>query len=269
MTGARDLRHAGAFYALALVLALAVALGADTLGEATPLVTMFTPLAAVLVLRLAVLRDGWRRAAWGELGLFRAGLRYWPAAMVLPFVVLLPGYALVWAVSGAPADLAGGRPALQAAVQLVLSLAIGTTLGALGEEVGWRGYLQPRLRSLGPWLSLFLTGLLHGLWHLPLILLTPFYHAAGAPWAVVPLFLATLTLTGPIYGYLRIASASIWPVALMHRSVNVFWERLNAATLTDAPWLEEYVAGESGIAVIAMLAVLVVALKLLWRPPDL
>ena len=41
-------------------------------------------------------------------------------------------------------------------------------------------------------------GFLHGVWHLPLILLTPFYHAGGTWWATVPLFLAALTLSGPV-----------------------------------------------------------------------
>jgi len=31
-----------------------------------------------------------------------------------------------------------------------------------------------------------LTGLLHGIFHLPLILLTPFYHSAGNKLIVVP-----------------------------------------------------------------------------------
>lgn len=41
---------------------------------------------------------------------------------------------------------------------------------AFGEEWGWRGYLLPRL-PLGVWSALLLSGLIHGLWHAPILLL--------------------------------------------------------------------------------------------------
>ncbi|SPH24753.1 hypothetical protein DEA8626_03791 [Defluviimonas aquaemixtae] len=261
-TERHGLIHGAAFYLIAFALAFAVALAAPWLGEATPFVTMFTPLTAVLLLRLVILRDGWTRAAWTEMGLTRAGLRFWPLAILLPPVVLLPGYAVVWAFTMAPADLTGARPPGQFVVQLAVSLLLGTALGALGEEVGWRGYLQPRLNPLGPWRSLWLTGFMHGFWHLPLLILTPYYHAAGSLLVVVPLFLITFTLTGPVYGWLRIVSLSIWPVALMHRGVNTWWERFDAMTAQESQRAAEYVAGQSGIMPIAMLALVIVFLAI-------
>jgi membrane protease YdiL (CAAX protease family) len=40
------------------------------------------------------------------------------------------------------------------------------------EEIGWRGYLPPKLATGYPRLAPALVGLLHGIWHLPLMLLT-------------------------------------------------------------------------------------------------
>ena len=41
----------------------------------------------------------------------------------------------------------------------------------LGEELGWRGFLLPRLMPLGKWKAYGLLGLIWGLWHAPLILI--------------------------------------------------------------------------------------------------
>ena len=62
----------------------------------------------------------------------------------------------------------------------------------IGEEIGWRGYLLPHLMKLGQLRASITTGFLHGVWHLPLLLLTPFYHQDGNRWIVVALFLVAL-----------------------------------------------------------------------------
>jgi len=98
----------------------------------------------------------------------------------------------------------------------------------VAEEIGWRGYLLPHLLPLGPMRAMLLSGLLHGLWHLPLLLLTPFYHASGNRLLVVGLFLLTLTVAGLLYGYLRLTSGSVWPVALAHGALNTFWIQFSA-----------------------------------------
>lgn len=249
------------FYGLALAFALAVALAAPRLGEAVLLITMFTPMLAVLIVKLFFLRDIGSRAGWSELGLHRGGFRYWPLAICLGFVAVASGYlflaAFGWArlISPPLADI----PRL--AIQLSASLLIGAVLGALGEEIGWRGFLLPRLLPMGAFRASLLVGLLQGLWHLPLILLTPNYHS-GFGWIVVPLFVAALTFSGPVFGYLRIVSASVWPAAILHRSVNLFWDRFDDATEGGDPLVRESIAGESGLA---MIVCLVVICWLLWR----
>ncbi|MBF9034148.1 CPBP family intramembrane metalloprotease [Rhodobacterales bacterium HKCCE2091] len=258
------LHQAAWFYIIALALALGVALAAPRLGEATPLVTMFTPLLAVLVVRLALVRDGWRLRNWADIGLHRPGFRYWPLALLLPLLLLLPGYLLAWGVAGARVELPGGADAVREIVRLAVTVLVGAALGALGEEVGWRGYMLPRLIALGVAPASLLTGFLHGAWHLPLLLLTPFYHAEGNPWLVAPLFLAVLTASGPVFAYLRLASASIWPVALCHRAVNTLWERLDMATITDRDWIPAYLTGESGVAALAVLVVMGLVIRRGW-----
>ena len=261
------LRDAVLFYLLALGMATAVALLAPALGDGVLLLTMFTPLAAVLAVRLLVVRDGWTLKAWADIGLHRPGFRYWPLALILPLIVILPGYLLLWGTETGRLAVAADVSPPREAMRLAIAILAGAALGALGEEVGWRGYLLPRLMPLGRWPAMFATGFLHGVWHLPLILLTPFYHSAGTVWITVVLFLATLTLAGGVYGTLRIASASIWPVALAHRALNTYWDRLDTMTQSGLGWLKDYVAGESGIAVIVTLALVLLVLRR-WPVAD-
>jgi len=142
---------------------------------------------------------------------------------------------------------------------LALNLAMGVVL-AFTEEVGWRGYMLPRLAAIGLMPAMLLVGLAQGIWHLPLMLLTPFYHSGGNPLIVVPLFLVTLSLAGVFYGYLRVWSGSVWPVAIAHAVYNFVWNLGSEFVASDAPETMEYIGGESGLLVIAGLAVVAVVL---------
>jgi membrane protease YdiL (CAAX protease family) len=65
-------------------------------------------------------------------------------------------------------------PAVILSVLLVTSLLTGpffNGLVAFGEELGWRGYLLPRLMPLGKRRAYLLVGVIWGLWHAPLVLM--------------------------------------------------------------------------------------------------
>lgn len=235
------------FYVIAFGLCLIVALLSSVLGEATPLVAMFTPLTAVLLMFFVVTRDGYSRAGWLSLGLHRPGLRSWGLAVLAPLLVLGCAYGTVWGIGVGQVTLPDGRTLLALPIKLIVAIAVGTLLGALGEEVGWRGYLLPQLMSLGRTRALLLSGFLHGVWHLPVMLLTPFYHSLGNRFIVLALFLMSITAAGVFYGYLRLTSESVWPAAIAHRAVNTIWDQLATLTVTTSPLALEYLAGESGL----------------------
>jgi membrane protease YdiL (CAAX protease family) len=148
---------------------------------------------------------------------------------------------------------AGAGSAMQPR-NLVVSIVL-TLVFVLGEEIGWRGYLLPHLSGLGRRRALLLSGLLHGIWHLPVLLLTPYYHHTGTPLLVVPLFLAGLTCTGVFYGQLRLMTASVWPATIAHTAGNSLSTAFTALTVTAAPLVLEYLVGESGIFTVIGLAV--------------
>lgn len=254
---------AGLYYLIAIVLAWLVASFGQELGERSALLTMFTPLLAVLLMLLVVTRDGYTRAGWGMLGLHHMGWRSWGLAVMGPLLVMGCTYAIVWRIGIGRLDLAQYPGTIDFLLNLVISLIV-TTLFAAAEEIGWRGYLLPHLLPLGRMQAMLISGLLHGLWHLPLMLLTPFYHAGGNRLLVTTLFLLTLTVAGVLYGYLRLTSGSIWPAALAHGALNTFWYQFSAVTVAVSyPLLLEYLAGESGL--LSLLGATLLAGWLLYR----
>jgi len=65
------------------------------------------------------------------------------------------------------------EPALLLPLLFVSTLFVGPTINgvvALGEEIGWRGYLLPRLMPLGKIKAYILIGVIWGLWHAPLVI---------------------------------------------------------------------------------------------------
>jgi hypothetical protein len=138
-----------------------------------------------------------------------------------------------------------------------------SALNALLEgRIIFRGYLLPRLFRLGKLRASLVAGAAHAVWHLPLILLTLLYHPEGNRLLVIPLFLLTLTAAGAVYGYLRLASDSLWPPAILHAAFNGFNELLAGFTLAAMPLAAEYLGGESGL--LSLVASVVVA-GWLWR----
>jgi membrane protease YdiL (CAAX protease family) len=224
---------------------------------------MFTPLMAVLLMFFVVTRDGYSRAGWLSLGLHRPGLRSWGLAVLMPLLAIGGAYGAAWSIGAGQLNMPGGREMVTLPVKLIISIAFGALLGALGEEVGWRGYLLPHLMPLGRTRAMLVTGFLHGVWHLPVMLLTPFYHGIGNRFIVVPLFLLSITVAGVFYGYLRLTSNSVWPAAIAHRAVNTFWDQFATLTAPVSPLALEYLAGESGV--FTLIGIILIAGWLLYR----
>ncbi|MGX1695285.1 CPBP family intramembrane glutamic endopeptidase [Microbacterium keratanolyticum] len=104
-------------------------------------------------------------------------------------------------------------------VNILIAALILNVLPALGEEVGWRGWLLPKLLPLGPWPAIAASGVIWGLWHAPVILLGHNY--PGAPgWLAMLAMIAFCTIVGGLLGWLRIRSDSVWPAALAHSALN-------------------------------------------------
>jgi len=117
-------------------------------------------------------------------------------------------------------------PTLLAVVQIIASMIYGpfiNTFFALGEEIGWRGFLFPALsRRFSNTKAHLLTGLIWGVWHTPINMLGHNYglEYPGYPWlGIVAMCLFTFSI-GVYFSWLSEKSGSIWPAALAHGAVN-------------------------------------------------
>ncbi len=260
-----SLREAVTFVGLVFVIVTGTALALPHAGFITPMLAMQTPVLVVLLITVFETARGRRGALLSSLGVRRLGLRSWPVAFAVAAVAILvlPYSAAVALGSAALAPLNSSAGFwFGSAASVVIDLAIGTVL-LLGEEIGWRGYLLPRVQALTSkrWAALAV-GFVHGLFHLPLILLTTTYDSVGSRWVVAPMVVVTVTLAGVIYGWLRDRSGSVWPVAVAHATINNLIAG-GGLIIVVAPVTLAYTAGESGVA--TLVAVLGFAAVLLVR----
>jgi membrane protease YdiL (CAAX protease family) len=261
MTRASLRTQVGLFLVVTYVLALAIVLVLPDTSDAAPLLSIFAPVIATAVTIAVTAPPGQRRAAWARIGLGRAGLGDWPAAIGLAAAVAVLSYALAAIAGVARIDWSRLTPDV---LQNVAFTLVVFTVILLGEEIGWRGFLLPRLATATTRVkAAFATGAAHAAFHLPLYLLGSTYNSAGSRWIVVPTAMASLTFAGVIYAWLRWRSDSLWPVAVAHNSFNVAFETLGGLAIASSPAALAYNTGETGIA--TMLLTALTALVLIRR----
>ena len=172
-------------------------------------------LLTLLMLRRSLRGLGW---SWG-------GLRYYLIAYALPLAFCLPVYLLVWwlGLGAFDADAfeayrsrTGLPPGLAGALGVVAAALLAAPLGmvaTLGEELGWRGFLVPRLfASMSFTRTSLLTGLAWSAWHYPVVV------------AVLPVFIPKL----PIAYALACFTVSVVAISFVHA-----WLRLRATAPAD------------------------------------
>ena len=202
-----------------------------------PLV-MLVPAVVAIAFRI-IYKEGFRNVGWG--------LRKWwyIIPIVLVPLVVIAGIAalfvtLNWAtLSDKHFVLMDGTVAIQKipmmlgnqtqglaffGLNLVLSLFVQSLLGSIvtiGEEFGWRGYVQEKLiRRFGLNRGLILLGIVWGYWHLPIGLMGwnfPDHPILGA------LILTPISnvFIGIYLGWLYLRSKSIWVPTLAHSAFNL------------------------------------------------
>ena len=100
----------------------------------------------------------------------------------------------------------------------VLAAPFFNGLIALGEEIGWRGYLLPRLMPLGKPRAYLALGVIWGLWHMPLIWIGFTY--PDQPILGTIKFIAMTTAIGIYINELTLANNSCILAAWIHGIFN-------------------------------------------------
>ncbi|WP_299440634.1 type II CAAX endopeptidase family protein [uncultured Aquimarina sp.] len=95
-----------------------------------------------------------------------------------------------------------------------------TSLLTIGEEIGWRGFLQKKLLERNSLLkSLVFLGLVWGFWHFPLII-SGFNYPEYPVWGAFLLFPIITVFISFFMGWLTLNSKSVWPAVFAHGGIN-------------------------------------------------
>lgn len=93
------------------------------------------------------------------------------------------------------------------------------SFGALGEELGWRGYMIPKLEALfGTKKAIIIGGIIWGIWHFPANYIghnfgTDYW---GEPWSGFFVFCVFTVFMGALLVLVTKKTESIWPATFLH-----------------------------------------------------
>jgi membrane protease YdiL (CAAX protease family) len=109
------------------------------------------------------------------------------------------------------------------AVALICTFGLISSLAsALGEEIGWRGFLVPELaRNTSFARTALISGAIWSLWHYP-VLIWGDYNAGTPAWYGLTCFTVMVISISFVFAWMRLKSGSLWTGAMLHASHNLF-----------------------------------------------
>jgi membrane protease YdiL (CAAX protease family) len=209
------------------------------------------------------------RRPFGELGLrWGSTTRYLFGVIFFPYLLAAAVYLTVWFLDlGAfnadrlSALLAHvGLGSLDPRIALPFVLLVTSPLGAvlnsastLGEELGWRGLLSPRLSEATNFArASVITGLIWSAWHYPLMfVLLPSMRPKLPLWYATACFTLSVVGVSFFYTWLRQQSGSVWPAVFLHAACN--GAQTSFEILTIDTGVTHYLTYEYGIGFVIVI----------------
>lgn len=135
-------------------------------------------------------------------------------------------------------------------------------LPALGEEIGWRGFLVPELFKVTSFTrTALISGGIWAVWHYPAVFFADYGNAATPLWFNVIIFTVGVMGISFTMAWLRLRSGSLWPAVVLHASHNLFIQGI-FTPLTADTGITAWVIGEFGAGLALLLAL---TAWLFWR----
>ena len=198
------------------------------------------------------------------------GARYAWLAYLIPLAYALPVYLIVWLTpfggflerdfltrTAAQFGWSNFPPTATLILFLVLTATIGLvakTSRALGEEIGWRGFLVPELNKVvGFTGASVISGLMWAAYHFPVLLFGDYNKGAPA-WYSLTCFTLMVVADSFILAWLTLRSNSLWPAAIFHGSHNLFIQSI-FTPLTRDTGPTNYIIDEFGIGLVITIGV--------------
>jgi membrane protease YdiL (CAAX protease family) len=183
----------------------------------------------------------------------------WYALSILAYPITIAAVLLLGLMLGASTVSSFTVGAFATAM---IPLAVNYLIFALTEEVGWRGYLAPKVYGLNDsLLGHALVGVIWASWHLP-YLRELWAHTSEELVTLLPRFILGTIVFAVVYGEIRIRTGSVWPAVFMHWIGNTFANTLligvaGVGFVSFVPgkeWLGSF--GVEGVLMIALFALL-------------
>jgi uncharacterized protein len=202
------------------------------------LMLMWCPGVSALITRL-IFQHNLRGEGW-----LPGRPRFAIAGYVLPIVYASVAYCVVWLTGF------GAFDATRFHTNALRFILLGTVISlssALGEELGWRGFLVPKLAEGTTFTrTALVSGIIWASWHMPLIILADYNGGTSVPYSILCFVVMVIGISFPM-AWLRLRSGSVWPAALLHASHNLYiqgyFDRVTADT-----GITKYLTGEFGAA---------------------
>ena len=207
----------GTFLAFAAALVACAVLSLWLPGSAAYAAANFLVIlsAPICLVELLCMKKGTRKA-WGLSLTINWKKSLLGIATFALLYLLLSGLSIaaVWMLTGSAQGFSlNPYWAVNLAVSLPLNFALSFT-AFLGEEYGWRGFLQGELTErFGRRKGVILLGLLWGLWHLPLNL---FYYSPQTSLQSIIGQLAGCVGMGIFFGWVYLRTRNVWAVTAAH-----------------------------------------------------
>jgi len=167
----------------------------------------------------------------------------------IPLLYALAAYLIIWLIgwggfynkafiSNAAKEL--GWTGLPTGVFIILFFIVEGTIGlpgsiatALGEEIGWRGFLVPELSKLNSYTrTSLISGIIWSVWHYPLLVFGDYNNGTPA-WYGLTCFTIMVVSISFVFTWFRLKSNSLWTGVLLHASHNLFIQAFFSPITTD------------------------------------
>ena len=155
----------------------------------------------------------------------------------IPLLYAAIAYGIVWVAHlggfpnhefmGVLAQRMGLRvsPVTSTAVYVLLAGSFGLAKGlasALGEEIGWRGFLVPELSmNVSFTATALISGAIWACWHYPHLIWGD-YNSGTPTWYGLSCFTVMVISISFVFAWMRLKSGSLWTGALLHASHNLY-----------------------------------------------
>lgn len=222
---------------------------------------MFTPAIGTLLTRL-VTKEGMANSML-RLNL-KGNRKYYLLAIAFPLIYSAVEAALNVAVLGSKFDPnavfeLAGVSAMGYTASIFFNIAISLALFPvyLGEELGWRGYLFPKLKTVMNRPAAYIVcGIIWGVWHAPAIIdgLNFGKAYAGYPYVGILLMCLFCIGTGIIFTWLTEKTNSVYPAAFAHavnNNATGLIVALSGSNADESRVLQFFLVGTAAVFIVA------------------